>query len=297
MTLDIRPLTRGFCAEVAGYDFSTPPEKVPVDEIRAAMNTYGALVFRGSPPTDEQHVAFSKLFGAIEKGTLIKVAGVEKRRLKHLELVDVGNLDFEGNIYPRGHRRMLFRKGDRLWHVDMSFMDNRATYSMLVGHEVPPEGGDTEFADARAAYDALPAAMKTLVDGLTAEHSVWHSRVLAGFPEPTAQELASRPPARHALAHTREGSERRSLYIASHASHIVGWPIDLGRDLIASLLKFATQPRFVYRHQWRQGDLVMWDNLATLHRGTDFDDHIHRRDVRRATCREREIVDSDASYA
>ena len=260
MTLDIRPLTRGFCAEVAGYDFSTPPEKVPVDEIRAAMNTYGALVFRGSPPTDEQHVAFSKLFGAIEKGTLIKVAGVEKRRLKHLELVDVGNLDFEGHIYPRGHRRMLFRKGDRLWHVDMSFMDNRATYSMLVGHEVPPEGGDTEFADARAAYDALPAEMKTLVDGLTAEHSVWHSR-------------------------------------ASHASHIVGWPIDLGRDLIASLLKFATQPRFVYRHQWRQGDLVMWDNLATLHRGTDFDDHIHRRDVRRATCREREIVDSDASYA
>jgi alpha-ketoglutarate-dependent 2,4-dichlorophenoxyacetate dioxygenase len=238
-----------------------------------------------------------KLFGPIEQGQIIKVTGFDKRRVRHLELVDVGNLDPEGNIFPADHRRMLFRKGDRLWHCDMSFMDNRATYSMLVGHEVPPIGGDTEFADARAAYDALPIEMKRLVDSVHAEHSIWHSRQLAGFPEPTAEELASRPPVRHGLAHKREGSGRKSLYVASHASHIVGWPVGLGRGLIAELTKFATQPDFVYRHEWRRGDLVMWDNLTTLHRGTEFEDTKYRRDMRRTTCRERAIGTQDAGYA
>ncbi len=298
MTLDLRPITPGFAAEIVGHDFSTPPERALVTAIRSAIDQYGVLIFRGDPgPTDEQHIAFSKLFGPIEQGNIIKVSGFDRRRVRYLELVDVGNLDPDGNIFPADHRRMLFRKGDRLWHADMSFMDNRATYSMLVGHEAPPIGGDTEFADARAAYDALPVEMQRLVDSLEAEHSIWHSRQLAGFPEPTEEELASRPPVRHKLAHTREGSGRRSLYVASHASHIVDWPVELGRGLIAELTKFATQPRFVYRHRWRQGDLVMWDNLATLHRGTEFEDTKYRRDMRRTTCRERAIDSRDAGYA
>lgn len=296
MTLDIRPICPGFCAEIAGYDFATPPERAPVEEIRAAIDAYGVLVFRGAGiPTDEQHIAFSKLFGPIEQGNIIKVTGVVRRRVRHLELVDVGNLDADGEIFPPDHRRMLFRKGDRLWHADMSFMDNRATYSMLVGHEVPPVGGDTEFADTRAAYAELPAELRRMIDGLEAEHSIWHSRQLAGFPEPTAEELASRPPVRHPVVHERAG--RRSIYLASHASQIVGWPVELGRGLINELIKFATQPKFVYRHQWRLGDLVMWDNLSTLHRGTDFEDWKYRRDMRRTTCREREIGSLDAGYA
>ena len=298
MTLDIKPIQNEFGAIVANYDFATPPERAPIAEIRAAIDCYGVLVFRGErAPTDEEHIAFSKMLGPIELGQIIKVTGFDRRRVRYLELVDVGNLDPDGNIFPADHRRMLFRKGDRLWHADMSFMENRATYSMLVGHEVPPMGGDTEFADARAGYEALPDAMKTLVDGLVAEHSIWHSRQLAGFPEPTAEELESRPPVRHPLSHVREGTSRKSLYLASHASRIVGWPIELGRGLLAELTKFATQPRFVYRHQWRRGDLVMWDNLTTLHRGTEFEDTKYRRDMRRTTCRERVIEGQNAGYA
>ena len=298
MKLDIRPLHPVFAAEVLGFDFSAPPERYPMQAVRDAINRYAVLVFRNDkPPTDEQHIAFSKLLGPIEKGNIIKVTGFNRRRVQHLELVDVGNLDPDGNIFPAGHRRMLFRMGDRLWHADMSFMENRATYSMLVGHEIPPEGGDTEFADTRNAYDALPAEMKRLADSLTIEHSIWHSRQLAGFPEPTEEELASRPPVHHKLVHTHPGSGRRTLYVASHASHVVGWPVALGRDLITSLTRFATQPQFVYRHKWRLGDMVMWDNLASLHRATEFEDAKYRRDMRRTTCREREIVEGEPAYA
>ena len=297
MTLDIRPLHPLFAAEIHGFDFSVPPERMPMDEVRAAINLYGVLAFRNpAPPTDEQHIAFSKRLGPIELGNIIKVTGFDKRRVAHMELVDVGNLDPDGNIFPPDHRRMLFRKGDRLWHADMSFMENRATWSMLVGHEIPPEGGDTEFADMRAVFDELPAEMKALAESLKVEHSIWRSRMLAGFPEPTEEELASRPPVRHGLVNTH-ASGRKSLYIASHASHVVGWPVELGRDLLATLTRFATQPRFVYRHVWRPGDMVMWDNLATLHRATEFEDAKYRRDMRRTTCREREIAAADAGYA
>ena len=298
MTLEIRPLHPVFAAEVLGFDFSAPPDQLPMQAVREAIHKYGVLVFRNTqPPTDEQHIAFSKLLGPIEQGNIIKVSGFDRRRVAYLELVDVGNLDPDGNIFPADHRRMLFRKGDRLWHTDMSFMENRATYSMLVGHEIPPEGGDTEFADMRAVFDALPREMQRLAESLTVEHSIWRSRVLAGFPEPTEEELASRPPVHHKLVHVHQGSGRKSLYIASHASHIVGWPLELGRGLLAELTRFATQPEFVYRHQWRLGDMVMWDNLSSLHRATEFEDSKYRRDMRRTTCREREIAGAEAGYA
>ena len=298
MTLDIRPLHPIFAAEIHGFDFSSPPAQMPIEAVRDAINKYAVLVFRNTrPPSDEQHIAFSKMLGPIEQGSIIKVSGFDRRRVAHLELVDVGNLDPDGHIFSANHRRMLFRRGDRLWHTDMSFMNNRATYSMLVGHEIPPEGGDTEFADMRAVFEALPEEMQKLAASLTVEHSIWHSRQLAGFPEPTAEELASRPPVRHKLVHVHAGSGRKSLYIASHASHIVGWPLERGRALIAELTRFATQPEFVYRHKWINGDMVMWDNLSSLHRATRFEDTRYRRDMRRTTCRERMIDAADASYA
>ncbi len=295
MSLDIRLLHPAFAAEVIGFDFAAPPERMPARAVRDAIHRHGVLVFRNEhPPTDEQHIAFSKLLGPIEQGNIIKVTGFDRRRVAFLELVDVGNLDPDGNIFPADHRRMLFRKGDRLWHADMSFMDNRATYSMLVGHEIPPEGGDTEFADMRAVYEDLPPEMQRLADSLAVEHSIWRSRALAGFPEPTGEELASRPPVRHRLAHVHNGSGRKALYIASHASHVVDWPLELGCGLLAELTRFATQPKFVYRHKWRFGDMVMWDNLSMLHRATEFEDSKYRRDMRRTTCREREIATADA---
>ncbi|HWM46589.1 MAG TPA: TauD/TfdA family dioxygenase [Xanthobacteraceae bacterium] len=290
MPYQTNPLHPSFGAEIIGLDLTQPVSTLPVAELKAAIDTYGVVVYRNPKPlSDEQHVAFSALFGPVEVGPMFKIQG-DKKRIDNPALVDVGNLDADGNIMKPDNRRMLFRKGDRLWHADMSFHHNRATYSLLLGHEIPPPeaGGDTLFADMRAAYDALPQDMKVMIENLTVEHSIWHSRALAGFPEPTQEELDSRPPARHKLVHMH-ASGRKSLYIASHASHIVGWPVDLGRGLIKSLMKFATQPQFVYRHQWRLGDLLMWDNLSTMHRATDFEDTKYRRDMRRATCRERPV--------
>jgi alpha-ketoglutarate-dependent 2,4-dichlorophenoxyacetate dioxygenase len=279
-----------FGAEITGVDLTTPTSSLPFAELKAAIDTYGVVVFRNSaPPTDEQHVAFSRMFGPVEVGATFKVAGDAKKRINNPALVDVSNLDAEGRITAPDNRRRLFHRGDRLWHADMSFMQNRATYSLLVGHEIPPEGGDTEFADMRAAYEALPEKMKELVDDLTVEHSIWHSRRLAGFPEPTPDELSSRPPAYHKLVHVHAGSGRKVLYLAAHASHIVGWPVELGRGLLKNLMSFATQPKFVYRHKWKLGDLLMWNNLCTMHRATEFEDTKYRRDMRRATCRERPV--------
>lgn len=291
MQIEIRPLGPDFAAEVTGVDFGAPAAAMPFTELKAAIDRYGVVVFRNAkPPTDEQHVAFSRMFGPVEVGQTFLIKGDIKKRIDNPALVDVGNLDPDGNIMKPDNRRMLFRKGDRLWHTDMSFMDNRATYSLLLGHEIPAEGGDTEFCDMRTTYAALPADMRTMLDGLTVSHSIWHSRALAGFPPATQEELDSRPPAHHKLVHVHPGSGRKSLYLASHAQSIVGWPEQLGLDLITSLIKFASRKENIYRHQWRLGDLLMWDNLSMMHRATEFEDTKYRRDMRRATCREKPVM-------
>ena len=281
-----------FSAEVIGLDLTQPVSALPARELKSVIDQYGVVVYRNpSPPSDAQHVEFSRLFGPVEVGPMFKVTGDVKKRIDNPALVDVGNLDADGNIMKPDNRRMMFRKGDRLWHTDMSFMGNRATYSLLLGHEIPPDGagGDTLFADMRAAYDTLPEKMKEMIDNLTVEHSIWHSRSLAGFPPATQEELDSRPPAHHKLVHVHPGSGRKALYIASHAARIVGWPDELGFGLIRALMAHATQDQFVYRHQWKLGDLLMWDNMQTMHRATDFEDHLYRRDMRRATCREKPV--------
>ena len=276
------PLHPLFAAEVSGV----PLEEIPVDEFHAAMDRHAVLVIRNAqPPSNEAHLAFSRRLGPLQQMKMLTMLGKSKSRLPYLELVDVGNLDESGAILPEDDRRRLYNKGNLLWHTDVSFDENRATYSLLAAHRVPPGGAPTEFADMRAAYDALPEGTKTRIEPLIVEHSVWHSRALAGFSAVSEEERSTRPPSRHRLVHVRAG--RKALYLASHASHIVGWPLEEGRALLAELTAHATQPRFVYRHPWRLGDLVAWDNLATMHRGTRFDDARYPRDMRRTTVLER----------
>lgn len=284
--LSARPLHPLFAAEMAGVDLRLPIGAATIAPIIRALDEYAVCVYRHDAPlTNEQHIAFSSLLGPIERKLILKLAGATPR-LPFPEIIDQSNLDQNGEIYREDDRRLIYKRANRLWHTDVSFHPVRATYSLLSAHVVPPGGADTEFADMRAAYDALPEAMKAKLEGVVAEHSYWYSRVLAGGPEPSEAERRTRPPARHPLVHRHAGSGRKVLYLASHASHIIGWPIAEGRALIRELTEFATQKRFVFRHQWRVGDVVIWDNLATMHRATPFDDTMHRRDMRRTTCRE-----------
>ena len=290
MVLTVAPLHPLLGAEVLGIDLRRRVENSDLAEFIRAMDAHAVCVIRHETPlTNEQHIAFSMALGPIERRSILKIAGADAMRIPHHEIIDQSNLSADGEIFRDGDRTLGFKRANRLWHTDMSFHPVRATYSALSAHEVPPGGADTEFADMRAAYDALPEETKTRIADLSAEHSYWYSRVKGGGPEPTAEERRSRSPARHKLVHVHPTSNRRALYLASHASHIVGWPVEDGRELLDELMEHATQPQFVFRHRWRVGDVVIWDNLATMHRATPFDDTTHRRDMRRTTCREGEV--------
>ena len=183
----------------------------------------------------------------------------------------------------RADRRRMYSLGNRLWHSDSSFQNPPARYSMLSAKEVPSAGGETEYADMRAAYDAFPAALKEQIEDLRAFHSIIYSRSTIGFTEFSDAERAQFPGAEQPLVHVHPGSQRKSVYIASHASHVIGWPVPDGRILLRELLALATLPQFVYRHTWRVGDFVIWDNRCTMHRGLAFDETRERRDLRRVT--------------
>jgi alpha-ketoglutarate-dependent 2,4-dichlorophenoxyacetate dioxygenase len=276
-----KPLHPLFVAEVSGVDLTQPLDEAALREVIDAMDRYGVCVYRATGLNDETHVAFSRQLGELEHAP--RLFGSKVFRFNHPELFDAGNLDPSGNILI-DERRRLYNRGNALWHTDSSFNPHRSAYSLLLAHETPPEGGDTQFADMRAAYDALPADMKERIEGLVAEHWLWHSRRLAGYPEPTQAERDMKPPARHRLVQIHPGSKRKTLYIAAHASHIVGWPIEEGRKLLTDLIEFATQPQFVYSLKWEgPGDLVIWDNRCTMHRATPFEDTLYRRDMRRTT--------------
>ena len=292
MPLAAEPLHPLFAARITGLDMTRPLTPNEVSEVCALMDRYAVCVYPNATPlTNEQHIAFARHLGPMQRGRVLTVTGRKERLGAWPELVDVGNLDPDGTIQAPDSRARAFNNGNRLWHTDMSFHPNRATYSALNAHRVPPADGDTEFADERAAYDALPPGLKDRIEGLVASHSIWHSRMLSGFPEPTAEEVASRPPAEHRIAQTHPTSGRKTLYLASHASHILGMPVDEGRALLKELTDFATQRRFVYRHQWTRGDVVIWDNRCVMHRATPFEDLAYPRDLRRTTCREHAIVE------
>jgi alpha-ketoglutarate-dependent 2,4-dichlorophenoxyacetate dioxygenase len=281
MTLNVKVLGNDFVAQVQGVDFAQPVAPAVIAEITAVLDRYGIAVFRETGLDDQRHVAFSRQLGRLEMAP--RLFGAHRARFALPELFDAGNLDREGNIL-QDERRRLYNKGNALWHTDSSFNPHRAAYSLLLAHQVPPVGGDTEFANMRGAYAALPAATRDTIEDLVAEHWLWYSRSLAGYPPPTPEEQAAKPPAQHRLVQYHPGARCKTLYLASHASHIVGWPQEQGRQLLRDLIEFATQPQFTCAVRWQQpGDLVIWDNRSTMHRATAFDDQRYPRDMRRTT--------------
>lgn len=257
---------------------------VNIDAFRQTMDRFAVCAIRnGAPVSDAEHVEFSRRLGPLLPMKMLTMVGKSKSRFAHPEIIDIGNIDAEGRLLPEDDRRRAYNRGNLLWHTDASYDQVRGVYSLLSCHSIPPGGADTEFADMRAAYEALPEERKRHLEELVVEHSIWHSRALAGMSDVSEEEKATRPPARHRLVQRHAGSGRKVLYLASHASHIIGLPLAEGRGLIAELIEFATRPQFVYRHKWRVGDLLVWDNTQTMHRGTPFDDTKYPRDMRRTT--------------
>jgi alpha-ketoglutarate-dependent 2,4-dichlorophenoxyacetate dioxygenase len=281
MALTFRRLHPTFAAEVGPIDLRQVRDPETLAEIRGGMDRFAVLVFRDQPFADAEQLDFAqRLDGELHSRT--GSAALGKSRLGNEALGDISNLTEDGGILPRGDRRRAYGLGNRLWHTDASFQDPAGRYSMLNARVVPPVSADTEFADTRTAYDALPAEIKAQLEGLRAHHSIAHSRQILGF-EFSAEEEEKLKGAIHPLVRTLPRSGRRALYVASHASRIIDWPVPEGRLLLRDLIEHATQPRFVYRHAWRVGDLVIWDNRATMHRARPFDDGRYRRELRRVT--------------
>jgi alpha-ketoglutarate-dependent 2,4-dichlorophenoxyacetate dioxygenase len=281
MALTFQKLHPCFAAEVSPVDLRQVHDAETLAEIRAGMDEYAVLVFRDQPFTDAEQLAFARrLDGELHTRTGSRV--LAKSRLGNEAIGDISNLDTDGGIMKSDDRRRMYSLGNRLWHTDASFQDPPGRYSMLSAKILPPVGADTEFADMRAAYDALDPAVKARLQGLRVHHSIAHSRQILGF-EFSAAEADALTGAIHPLVRTLPRSNRRSLYVASHASRIVDWPVPEGRLLLHDLIEHATQREFVYRHAWRVGDLVIWDNRATMHRATPFDDATHRRELHRVT--------------
>jgi alpha-ketoglutarate-dependent 2,4-dichlorophenoxyacetate dioxygenase len=283
-TRSLNPNDANFFGEIAGVDLKADLDRAAIEAIEAAMDRYAVCVLRGQLLDDDQQIAFSQKLGELSYALNPGRAQGQSARLRH-ELYDISNLNEGDAILADDDRRRILREGDRLWHTDRSFIPADTTYSLLSAREVPPEGGDTQFADMRAAYDALPDAVKSRIDGLSCEHSIWHSRVLAGAKPESIRpdEIAAMPGAVQPLVRVHPRTGRRSLVLASHVARVSGSPDEEGRALLQQLTKFATQERFVYAHRWAVGELVIWDNRCTMHRGTPFDDKRCRRDMRRTT--------------
>jgi alpha-ketoglutarate-dependent 2,4-dichlorophenoxyacetate dioxygenase len=281
MALTFEKLHPCFAATVSLVDLRAVHDPDTLAEIRSGMDAYAVLVFHDQPFTDAEQLAFAqRLDGELHTRTGSRVLG--KSRLGNEAVADISNLDEDGGIMKSEDRRRMYTLGNRLWHTDASFQDPAGRYSMLSAKVVPPAGADTEFADMRAAYDALDAATKARLEGLRVHHSIAHSRQTLGF-EFSAAEAEALKGAVHPLVRTLPRSNRRSLYVASHASRIIDWPVPEGRLLLHDLIEHATQRPFVYRHTWRVGDLVIWDNRATMHRATPFDDMRYHRELHRVT--------------
>ena len=281
MALTFRKLHPHFAGEVSRVDLRRVHDPETLAAIRAGMDEYAVLVFRDQPFTDGEQLDFAeRLDGVLH--TKLGISALQKNRLGNEALGDISNLDENGEIMKSDNRRRMYGLGNRLWHTDASFQDPAGRYSMLSAKVVPPVDADTEYADMRAAYDALPEDEKARLEGLRVHHSIAYSRQTLGF-EFSESEQDALKGAIHPLIRTIPRSKRRSLYVASHASRIIDWPVPEGRLLLRDLIEHATRPEFVYRHQWRVGDLVIWDNRATMHRARPFDDAKYRRELRRVT--------------
>ena len=280
MGADIWPVTDDFAAEVGDVDLSQPLSSGDTRLIHEAFDRYSVLIFPEQRLSQGQHVAVARLFGEIDRSMIVAMDDVQART--PAEIADVGNLEVNGEVMSPSNRLLEFQRGNRLWHTDSSFKDVPANASLLYMQSVPPVGGMTEFADARAAWDALPEDVKNQIDGRIALHSIATSRARLGF-EMTESERESYPVVPQALVRTHRGSGRRSIYVASHAGAVLGLQAAEGEALLAKLMNHATQRQFVYAHRWRPNDLVIWDNKCVLHRGRPFDDLRWPRDAQRAT--------------
>jgi alpha-ketoglutarate-dependent 2,4-dichlorophenoxyacetate dioxygenase len=277
----VQPITPTFAAEMGDVDLSKPLSADDLAAIRAAFTQFAVLVFPDQHLDDESQLAFARLFGELET-TVFKARKDHKLRL-HENLADVSNLDADDGILGTDDRQRLYNLGNRLWHTDSSFKRLPAYCSMLHARSIPPIGGQTEFADLRAAYDSLPEATQRRLAGLIAEHSIMTSRAKLGFTDFDDIEREAFKPVPQVLVRRLPDSGRMSLYIASHAGSIRGMADDAARELLQELTKHATQREFVYCHRWRVLDLVIWDDRCTMHRGLEFDDQRYKRDMRRAT--------------
>ena len=281
MSITVQPVTPDFAAEVGDVDLGLPLSPDDIAAIKAAFTRYAVLVFPDQAFSDESHLDFARRFGPLET-SVFALRQDHKMRL-HASMADVGNLDADNNILETNDRIRLYQLGNRLWHTDSSFKRLPAYCSILHGRSIPPVGGHTEFADLRAAYDALPVATRRRIAGLVAEHSLMTSRARLGFTDFDETERKAFEPVPQVLVRRLPDSGRMSLYLASHAGTIRGMADDEARRLLDDLAAHATQRQFVYTHRWRVNDLVMWDDRCTMHRGLAFDDQRYKRDMRRAT--------------
>ena len=284
MAVTVTPIHPHIGAEVRGVDAGRRPDAATLNALWQAIDRHAVLVFHDQAVSDQQLHDFAACFGELEIGRSAARGG--KRRLQIPQIGDISNLDEAGRLRARDDRRRLDSLGNRLWHTDASYMKVPVVLGMLFAVDVPPAspfgGGETEFADMRAAYDALSEAQKRVLDPLVVEHDVFWSRGQIGFTEFPPGEREQYPPSHQRLVRRHPGSGRKCLYLSAHASHIVGWPVPEGRLLLRDLDEHATRRDFVYSHQWRKGDLVIWDNRDTMHRGRPHDES-YPRDLRRAT--------------
>jgi alpha-ketoglutarate-dependent 2,4-dichlorophenoxyacetate dioxygenase len=272
-----------FVGEISGLDLREVRDQETLDALRRVMDAYAVCVFRNQRFEDDEQREFAKRFdGELHTRTGRGTVEGERRRLSDKAMTDISNLNEYGEPLGPDDARRIQGLANRLWHTDASFTDPPGRYSMLSARgTLPPSGGETEYCDMRAAYDSLPDNLKREIENLRAFHSIVYSRMTIGFEYSPAQK-AELPGAVQPLVRTNPRTGRKALYMASHASYIVGWPIPEGRLLLRELMSLATLPQFVYRHTWREGDFVIWDNLATMHRGLAFDERFPR-DLRRVT--------------
>lgn len=282
MGVAIKQIHPVFAGEVSGVDLARPLSREDAVTIEEGMNRYGVLVFRDQNITDEQQIAFTRNFGELEaKARPGNIRKASESRLG-AGIADLSNLNRDGQIIEATDRQWFFKLGDRLWHSDSSYAVIPAKFSALSARAIPSWGGNTDFADMRAAYDALDERTKGEVEELICEHSLIYSRAAVGFTDLTPEETANFKPVLQRLVRTHQATGRKSLFLSSHAGAIVGWTIPEARSYLRELTEHATQREFVYSHQWRQYDLVMWDNRSTMHRARRFDRN-EVRDMRRTT--------------
>ena len=281
MMLKFRKLHPLFAAEASAVDLRDVQDEETLERIRAGMDEHAVLVFRDQALSGEEQLDFAtRLDGEVHRKTGISV--LAKSRFGDEAITDVSNVDADGEVLEANSRKRQYGIANRLWHTDASFQDPRGRYSMLAALVLPPVASDTEFADMRAAYDTLTDETKASLEGLRVHHSIAYSRVTLGF-EFSEEEADRLKGAIQPMVLRNPRTGRRSLYLASHASRILDRPVPDGRLLLRDLIEHATRPERVYRHSWRNGDFVIWDNRATMHRARPFDDTQHRREMRRVT--------------